>query len=109
MLPPWPLLRRIDTSNGTAVGFKPSSSPPPPLLSLTPTPLPTSTSGQIVHNIFWGVSGIAIWVGFENVFAYLWATGRLAYESYVALCRPPFPTLPPPSPTHCVSLACLLC
>ena len=28
-------------------------------------------------------SGVIIWVGFENVFAYLWATGRLPYVSDV--------------------------
>ena len=26
-------------------------------------------------------SGVLIWVGFENVFAFMWATGRLAYVS----------------------------
>lgn len=36
---------------------------------------------KVVHNAFWTTSGIAIWTGFENVFAYLWATGRLPYIS----------------------------
>jgi sterol desaturase/sphingolipid hydroxylase (fatty acid hydroxylase superfamily) len=36
---------------------------------------------KVVHNAFWTTSGIAIWTVFENVFAYLWATGRLAYIS----------------------------
>ena len=34
---------------------------------------------KVAHNIAWSASGIAIWVAFENMFAYLWATGRLAY------------------------------
>ena len=34
---------------------------------------------KVAHNIFWTTSGIAIWTVFENVFVYLWATGRLAY------------------------------
>lgn len=34
---------------------------------------------KVIHNIFWTTSGIAIWTVFENVFAYLWATGRLPY------------------------------
>ena len=36
---------------------------------------------KVVHNMFWTTSGIAIWTVFENVFAYLWATGRLPYIS----------------------------
>lgn len=36
---------------------------------------------KVTHNIFWTTSGIAIWTVFENVFAYLWATGRLSYIS----------------------------
>lgn len=36
---------------------------------------------KMTHNIFWTTSGIAIWTVFENVFAYLWATGRLSYIS----------------------------
>jgi hypothetical protein len=35
--------------------------------------------GKIAHNLFWSFSGIVIWVGFENVFAYLWASGRMPY------------------------------
>lgn len=34
---------------------------------------------KIAHNLFWSCSGIVIWVAFENVFAFLWASGRLAY------------------------------
>jgi sterol desaturase/sphingolipid hydroxylase (fatty acid hydroxylase superfamily) len=34
---------------------------------------------KLAHNIFWSLSGVAIWVAFENVFAFLWATGRLSY------------------------------
>lgn len=36
---------------------------------------------KLVHNAFWTTSGIAIWSVFENIFCYLWATGRLAYVS----------------------------
>lgn len=36
---------------------------------------------KVLHNAFWTTSGIAIWTVFENVFAYLWATGRLPYIS----------------------------
>lgn len=36
---------------------------------------------KVAHNAFWTTSGIAIWTVFENVFAYLWATGRLPYIS----------------------------
>uniref|UniRef100_A0A6C0KW33 Fatty acid hydroxylase domain-containing protein n=1 Tax=viral metagenome TaxID=1070528 RepID=A0A6C0KW33_9ZZZZ len=36
---------------------------------------------KVLHNVFWTTSGIAIWTVFENVFAYLWATGRLPYIS----------------------------
>jgi sterol desaturase/sphingolipid hydroxylase (fatty acid hydroxylase superfamily) len=34
---------------------------------------------KVIHNAFWTTSGIAIWTVFENIFVYLWATGRLAY------------------------------
>lgn len=36
---------------------------------------------KVVHNAFWTTSGIAIWTVFENVFAHLWASGRLSYIS----------------------------
>ncbi len=36
---------------------------------------------KVMHNAVWTTSGIAIWTVFENVFAYLWATGRLPYIS----------------------------
>jgi len=39
------------------------------------------TTDKVIHNIFWTTSGIAIWTVFENVFAYVWATGRLPYIS----------------------------
>ena len=38
---------------------------------------------KVVHNAVWTTSGIAIWTVFENVFAYLWATGRLPYISNI--------------------------
>ncbi len=34
---------------------------------------------KIAHNAFWTISGVIIWVGFENVFVFLWVSGRLAY------------------------------
>lgn len=34
---------------------------------------------KTAHNIFWTTSGIVIWTLFENVFAYLWSSGRLQY------------------------------
>jgi sterol desaturase/sphingolipid hydroxylase (fatty acid hydroxylase superfamily) len=34
---------------------------------------------KVAHNVFWTVSGIAIWTMFENLFAYLWSSGRLIY------------------------------
>ena len=36
---------------------------------------------KVVHNVFWTLSGIVIWTMYENVFCYLWATGRLPYVS----------------------------
>jgi sterol desaturase/sphingolipid hydroxylase (fatty acid hydroxylase superfamily) len=36
--------------------------------------------------MFWTTSGIAIWTVFENVFAHLWATGRLPYLSNEIAC-----------------------
>jgi sterol desaturase/sphingolipid hydroxylase (fatty acid hydroxylase superfamily) len=38
---------------------------------------------KLVHNAFWTTSGIVIWTVFENVFCYLWATGRLPYVNDV--------------------------
>jgi hypothetical protein len=38
-------------------------------------------SAKILHNVFWSVTGVILWVCAENVFAYLWATGRLPYEA----------------------------
>ena len=37
--------------------------------------------GKVLHNVMHSTFGIAQWVVFENVFAFLWATGRLAYLS----------------------------
>lgn len=34
---------------------------------------------KVVHNAFWTSCGIVIWTFYENVFCYLWATGRLSY------------------------------
>jgi sterol desaturase/sphingolipid hydroxylase (fatty acid hydroxylase superfamily) len=36
---------------------------------------------KVLHNAFWTTSGICIWTVFENVFVYLWASGRLPYIS----------------------------
>jgi sterol desaturase/sphingolipid hydroxylase (fatty acid hydroxylase superfamily) len=35
---------------------------------------------KLAHNIFWTTSGICIWTAFENIFCYLWSTGRLQYS-----------------------------
>ena len=45
---------------------------------------------KVIHNAFWTTSGIAIWTVFENVFAYLWATGRLPYISDTASLSTPW-------------------
>lgn len=34
---------------------------------------------KVVHNVFWTTSGIIIWTAVENVYCYLWASGRLLY------------------------------
>lgn len=34
---------------------------------------------KLFHNLFWSLCGVAIWTAFDNVFAFLWATGRLPY------------------------------
>ena len=39
---------------------------------------------KVLHNLAWFVSGITIWVAFDNVFAFLWASGRLPYLSDAA-------------------------
>jgi sterol desaturase/sphingolipid hydroxylase (fatty acid hydroxylase superfamily) len=36
---------------------------------------------KVAHNVAYSCSGVVMWVAFENVFAYLWATGRLPYLS----------------------------
>jgi len=36
---------------------------------------------KVLHNTFWTLSGTVIWAAYENVFCYLWATGRLPYAS----------------------------
>lgn len=36
---------------------------------------------KVLHNMFWSFLGIAQWVAFENVFCFLWASGRLPYLS----------------------------
>jgi len=42
---------------------------------------------KVAHNIFWTLSGVAIWTLFENVFCFLWATQRLPYaaDSFVSI------------------------
>ena len=35
--------------------------------------------GKTAHNIFWTCAGVAVWAVLENVFAYLWASGRISY------------------------------
>jgi sterol desaturase/sphingolipid hydroxylase (fatty acid hydroxylase superfamily) len=39
-----------------------------------------SNYNKLAHNIFWTTSGICIWTAFENIFCYLWSTGRLQYS-----------------------------
>ncbi len=34
---------------------------------------------KVAHNLFYSLIGVVIWTGFENVFAFLWASGKLAY------------------------------
>ena len=34
---------------------------------------------KVAHNVFWTISAVLIWTAFDNVFAFLWATGRLPY------------------------------
>eukprot|EP00052_Salpingoeca_macrocollata_P008127 m.64630 g.64630 ORF g.64630 m.64630 type:complete len:463 (-) comp16441_c0_seq1:58-1446(-) len=36
---------------------------------------------KVAHNLFWSLMGVIVWTGFDNVFAFLWATGRLGYLS----------------------------
>lgn len=36
---------------------------------------------KVAHNVFYSLSGVLIWTCFDNVFAFLWATGRLTYLS----------------------------
>ena len=44
---------------------------------------------KVLHNMAYSFSGVAIWVAFENVFAFLWATGRLPYlTDAAALAKP---------------------
>jgi sterol desaturase/sphingolipid hydroxylase (fatty acid hydroxylase superfamily) len=34
---------------------------------------------KLAHNAFWTTSGIFIWTIYENIFCFLWASGRLSY------------------------------
>jgi len=34
---------------------------------------------KLAHNAFWTTSGIIIWTMYENIFCFLWASGRLSY------------------------------
>lgn len=36
---------------------------------------------KVAHNAFWTTSGILIWTVYENIFCFLWASGRLSYIS----------------------------
>ena len=36
---------------------------------------------KVLHDGFFFTSGVAIWTAFDNVFSFLWATGRLPYMS----------------------------
>jgi len=37
------------------------------------------SADKVAHNVWWTSCGVALWVAFENVFAFLWASGRLPY------------------------------
>ena len=37
------------------------------------------SAGKTLHNAFWSLWGVLLWVAWENVFCHLWATGRLPY------------------------------
>lgn len=43
-------------------------------------PDPKYRVGKVLHNIFYSLTGVVLWVCFENVVCYLWATGALAYS-----------------------------
>lgn len=36
---------------------------------------------KVAHNIFWNISACFIWASLENLFVYLWSTGRIDYIS----------------------------
>ena len=38
-------------------------------------------AAKTLHNVFWSFWGVLVWVAFENLFCYLWATRRLAFVS----------------------------
>lgn len=86
----------------------------PPLLPLSAhacVPIPshphrvaTASPPQVLHNVFWSTSGIAIWTGFENVFAFLWATGRLPYASDVESLTTPWGLLKFAAAIVCIPL-----
>ena len=42
---------------------------------------------KVAHNMLWTLSGVAIWTLFENIYWFLWTTGRLPYaaDSYVSI------------------------
>jgi sterol desaturase/sphingolipid hydroxylase (fatty acid hydroxylase superfamily) len=40
---------------------------------------------KVIHNVFWTSSGVVIWTVFENVFCFLWTSGRLSYIPNTAL------------------------
>ena len=52
-----------------------SSDPEAPGLKVLPAGGPI----KLLHNMAYSFSGLAIWVLFENIFCFLWATGRLPY------------------------------
>lgn len=39
---------------------------------------------KTAHNVCWSVVGVSVWVCVENVFAFLWSTGRLRFVSDAA-------------------------
>lgn len=46
-------------------------------------------AAKVAHNLAYSLAGIAMWTAFENVFVFLWSTGRLAYVSDAAAAASP--------------------
>lgn len=55
----------------------------------TDTPRHLRTAPPPTRRSFWSLIAVVIWTGFDNVFAFLWATGRLPYLSDAAAFASP--------------------